>query len=123
MLVAGCLVERYGRELASELPEADGFMSLGSYGRATEVVDGATGRVRASRTVRWHIGETFAGSWVVPSTSVVGDQLYGGTTNPLGRLGLHAKLLGFSHPTTGKKMSFVAPLPKSFRELFRLARM
>jgi 23S rRNA pseudouridine1911/1915/1917 synthase len=50
---------------------------------------------------------------------VVGDQLYGSTTNPLGRLGLHAKLLGFTHPTTGKRMSFTAPLPKSFRELIR----
>ena len=49
---------------------------------------------------------------------VVGDPLYGSVVNPLGRLGLHAKLLGFSHPTTGKKMSFTAPLPKSFRALF-----
>jgi RluA family pseudouridine synthase len=48
---------------------------------------------------------------------VVGDQFYGATTNPLHRLGLHAKLLGFVHPTTGKKMTFTAPLPKSFREL------
>jgi len=54
---------------------------------------------------------------------VVGDQLYGSTTNPLGRLGLHAKLLGFEHPTTGKKMIFTAPLPKSFRDLLRLAQM
>jgi len=47
---------------------------------------------------------------------VVGDTLYGATINPLGRLGLHAKLLGFVHPTTGKKLSFTAPLPKVFRE-------
>ena len=46
VLVAGCLVERYGKELAAELPEADGFMSLGSYGRATDVVDGAVAGVR-----------------------------------------------------------------------------
>ena len=49
---------------------------------------------------------------------VVGDQLYGSTINPLGRLGLHAKVLGFTHPTTGKKMVFTAPLPRSFRALF-----
>ena len=49
---------------------------------------------------------------------VVGDQMYGSTINPLGRLGLHAKLLGFAHPTTGKKMVFTAPLPKQFRSLF-----
>ena len=54
---------------------------------------------------------------------VVGDQFYGAQTNPLGRLGLHAKLLGFMHPTTGKKMTFTAPLPKSFRELIPVAQM
>ena len=41
VLVAGCLVERYGSELAAELPDVDGFMSLGSYGRAPSIVDGA----------------------------------------------------------------------------------
>lgn len=54
---------------------------------------------------------------------VAGDPFYGGTANPLGRLGLHAKLLGFIHPTTGKKMTFTAALPKSFRELFPMAQM
>lgn len=50
---------------------------------------------------------------------VVGDRLYGSEINPIGRLGLHAKLLGFLHPTTGKPMSFTAPIPKSFRDLVR----
>jgi 23S rRNA pseudouridine1911/1915/1917 synthase len=54
---------------------------------------------------------------------VVGDQLYGSASNPLRRLGLHAKLLGFTHPSTGRRMVFTAPVPKSFRELFRLAQM
>ena len=30
VIVAGCLVERYGEQLAAELPEVDGFMSLGA---------------------------------------------------------------------------------------------
>jgi ribosomal protein S12 methylthiotransferase len=46
VLVAGCLVERYGSELADELPEVDGFMSLGSYARATEIVEAARAGVR-----------------------------------------------------------------------------
>ncbi len=46
VLVAGCLVERYGEQLAAELPEVDGFMSLGSYGRTTEIVDSAMKGVR-----------------------------------------------------------------------------
>ncbi|HEX2123669.1 MAG TPA: RNA pseudouridine synthase, partial [Thermoanaerobaculia bacterium] len=48
---------------------------------------------------------------------VIGDRLYGSTVNPIGRLGLHAKLLGFDHPATGKRMVFTAPVPKAFREL------
>jgi len=46
VLVAGCLVERYGDALAAELPEVDGFMSLGSYGRAPDIVDQAVRGVR-----------------------------------------------------------------------------
>ena len=49
---------------------------------------------------------------------IVGDQFYGSNVNPLGRLGLHAKLLGFTHPTSGERMSFTAPIPRVFRELF-----
>jgi 23S rRNA pseudouridine1911/1915/1917 synthase len=49
---------------------------------------------------------------------VAGDKMYGAKTNPLGRLGLHAKLLGFDHPTTGKHLVFTAALPKQFRSLF-----
>ena len=51
---------------------------------------------------------------------IVGDQMYGSTVNPLGRLGLHARLLGFDHPTTGERMTFDAPLPKLFRDLFKV---
>lgn len=49
---------------------------------------------------------------------VIGDQLYGSETNPIGRLGLHAKLLGFRHPSTGKRLMFTAPIPRAFRQLF-----
>jgi 23S rRNA pseudouridine1911/1915/1917 synthase len=52
---------------------------------------------------------------------IVGDQFYGSTVNPLGRLGLHAKLLGFTHPTSGERMSFTAPIPRIFGELFAKA--
>jgi RluA family pseudouridine synthase len=50
---------------------------------------------------------------------VVGDTMYGSTKNPLGRLGLHAKLLGFTHPRTKKRMTFTAPLPKGFADVAR----
>lgn len=53
--------------------------------------------------------------------AVVGDTMYDATANPLGRLGLHAKLLGFDHPVSGKRLTFTAPVPTIFRDLFRLA--
>lgn len=48
---------------------------------------------------------------------VIGDRLYGSNVNPIGRLGLHAKLLGFDHPATGKHVVFTAPIPAAFRKL------
>jgi RluA family pseudouridine synthase len=50
---------------------------------------------------------------------VAGDRLYGSEVNPLGRLGLHAKLLGFDHPISGERMTFTAAVPKVFRELVK----
>lgn len=50
--------------------------------------------------------------------AIVGDRLYGSEVNPIGRLGLHAKLLGFTHPKTGARLSYTVPIPKAFRGLF-----
>jgi tRNA pseudouridine32 synthase/23S rRNA pseudouridine746 synthase/23S rRNA pseudouridine1911/1915/1917 synthase len=48
---------------------------------------------------------------------VAGDRRYGATSDPIGRVALHARLLGFRHPTSGKQMTFEAPLPDAFRKL------
>ena len=49
---------------------------------------------------------------------IVGDTMYGrGFEKDLGRLGLHARDLGFAHPKSGKRMRFTAEVPKAFREL------
>jgi 23S rRNA pseudouridine1911/1915/1917 synthase len=49
---------------------------------------------------------------------IVGDTMYGkGRENPLGRLALHARLLGFVHPGTGKRLVFTVPIPEAFRDL------
>jgi 23S rRNA pseudouridine1911/1915/1917 synthase len=50
---------------------------------------------------------------------IVGDRFYGSDVNPLGRVGLHARLLGFIHPTSGKRMKFEAPVPGSFTALLK----
>ena len=50
---------------------------------------------------------------------VAGDKQYGGRTNPLGRLCLHAYELSLDDPETGKPLSFVARMPKDFSRLVR----
>ncbi len=49
---------------------------------------------------------------------IVGDKKYGSTSNPIGRLGLHAWVLAFTHPLTNKKMKFETSIPGSFLKLF-----
>lgn len=46
---------------------------------------------------------------------IVGDKRYGATGNPIGRLGLHASVLSFKHPTTKQLVRFEAPRPKQFK--------
>jgi len=61
---------------------------------------------------------------------VAGDATYGGTRTPsarrpaaraaltaLGRPALHAALLAFTHPGTGERMRFEAPLPSDLQDL------
>ena len=43
---------------------------------------------------------------------IVGDKKYGAKTNPIGRIGLHARVLEFTHPTNGKVLKYDVPLPK-----------
>lgn len=49
---------------------------------------------------------------------LVGDEKYGSTRNPLGRLGLHAKNIRFYHPVTQKILTFEVPEPPEFIHLF-----
>jgi len=45
---------------------------------------------------------------------IVGDRRYGNGQNPIGRLGLHATLLSFVHPQSGKVLQFESAVPGSF---------
>ncbi|MFM7023683.1 MAG: RluA family pseudouridine synthase [Flavobacteriales bacterium] len=49
---------------------------------------------------------------------VTGDKKYGAKFDPIGRLGLHAWILTFTHPVTGKEMVFKTPVPRKFLRLF-----
>jgi len=46
---------------------------------------------------------------------VVGDKKYGSGAGPLGRLALHARLLGITHPVSGKPLELTAPIPAKLR--------
>ena len=50
---------------------------------------------------------------------VCGDPKYGNGDDPLRRLCLHAYVLRFTHPVTGKSLEFETPIPASFRHLFK----
>ncbi len=54
---------------------------------------------------------------------LLGDMVYGPKKQPMHLQGqaLHARVLGFLHPTTGQYMEFEAPLPENFAKL--LARL
>ena len=49
---------------------------------------------------------------------IVGDKKYGGTTSPIDRLGLHARLLAFYHPVTTEIVSFETAVPRNFLTIF-----
>lgn len=49
---------------------------------------------------------------------VIGDKKYGSKISPLGRMGLHAQVLEFVHPSTGKLCRFDTGIPKKFLKLF-----
>lgn len=58
---------------------------------------------------------------------VLGDEIYGrkNSNNKYNLNGqtLHAKILALTHPATGKRMEFEAPLPEYFEELLQILRL
>ncbi len=50
--------------------------------------------------------------------SVIGDIKYGGAKSPINRLGLHAHILAFKHPTTEEDVHYESPVPPHFLSLF-----
>lgn len=69
-----------------------------------------TGRTHQIRVHMTHIGHP-----------LLGDLVYGPKKQPfrLDGQALHARVLGFEHPTTGEYMEFEAPLPDSFLEVLK----
>lgn len=53
---------------------------------------------------------------------IVGDKKYGATGNPIKRLGLHARVLEFTHPITEKEYKFETKVPNAFDRVFKRMR-
>ena len=53
---------------------------------------------------------------------LVGDRRYGRASDAIGRTALHAMRLSFTHPETGRRMTFQSPLPPDIRGLLRRLR-
>ena len=49
---------------------------------------------------------------------VAGDKKYGAGVSPIGRLGLHARLLAFYHPISTDVVSFETQVPRNFLNIF-----
>ena len=50
--------------------------------------------------------------------NIIGDKKYGSKDSPFNRIGLHAWILGFTHPITNEKMRFETDVPPEFLQLF-----
>jgi len=110
---------------------------------ASRLLDDAPGRVRATRrpgqgraaVTRWRVLRRGARHTLLEvgletgrrnqirvhlaglGHPIAGDAAYGSRTDPLGRLALHAHVLGFDHPRTGARLRFVSPAPPAFARL------
>lgn len=109
------LLERRDLRMVSVKPRPDAKLAITHY-QTVEAKNGysmldvtlETGR---KNQIRVHLSEA--------GHPILGDSFYGSTVNPINRLALHAKLLGFTHPMTGERLTFTAPIPTAFRELFK----
>jgi hypothetical protein len=53
---------------------------------------------------------------------LLGDQVYGSTSNVINRQALHAELLGFRHPVTEESVTVTAPIPADMENVLRVLR-
>jgi 23S rRNA pseudouridine1911/1915/1917 synthase len=99
---------REGKRAVTHVEVVERFGALATHVRC---------RLETGRThqIRVHLSES--------GTPILGDPLYGraprdprlaAIAETLGHQALHARVLGFVHPTTGEKMRFEAPLPGDF---------
>ena len=100
-------VTKSGKEAITHFKVLERFVTQnGSYSLLEVKID--TGR---THQIRVHLAEI--------GFPVIGDEVYSNGKNEFNVKGqcLHAKLLEFKHPITGKKMKLEAPLPEYFQNI------
>jgi 23S rRNA pseudouridine1911/1915/1917 synthase len=109
-VIRTCLAENRARRMHSTEDESAGKMAVTHYRvlrrfphMTSLEVTLETGR---KNQIRVHLAEM--------GHPIVGDRPYGSKVNPMGRLGLHAFLLGFRHPTLGTQVLHKTPIPPEF---------
>lgn len=132
----------YWAVVAGRLPEEGIFdKPIGRHPKNRQKISSRTRKGREAKT-QWKVLENFGDcfSWVEirlhtgrthqirvhfaeAGHPVVGDPVYGrrakahveGVTRPM----LHARRLGFTHPVSGRRLEFEAPLPQDINELLQ----
>lgn len=99
------------REICADLPDAaravTDYEIIDSDGVITAVkASPLTGRTHQLRLHFSHLG-----------APILGDDLYGESSEEIDRQALHAFLLSFPHPSNGKILIFTAPLPEDMRKV------
>ncbi len=111
--VTSYLKESTARVVYSSQEEGDGRWSVTHYETLKRVPGYSllkcTLRTGRKNQIRVHLADI--------GYPVAGDKKYGAATNPLGRLGLHASVLAFLHPVSGREMRFELPVPRKFHEV------
>ena len=103
---------RYRRLATVEVPIALGKYAQQRY--ALMAVDPETGRYRQIRKHFHHVSHHLIGDTSHGRTEH--NRLFQGTWQ-VGRLLLHARRLAFTHPVSGERMTFVAPLDRAFQRV------
>jgi len=116
----------------------DSWLAENRAGQAYVVDEGTRGALRAitrwkvaSRSEKFTLMELFLETGrkhqirvqlAAGGHPIAGDSRYGARSDPLGRLCLHASILGLEHPFTGERYSFESPAPDSFGALIGRSR-
>lgn len=100
-----CVMHEGGKAALSEVKVLERYESVVYDPHTLVEVTLHTGRTHQIRVHLSHIGHIIAG-----------DELYGGSTDLIGRQALHAYHIEFTHPASREYMSFCTDIPGDIRE-------